>query len=104
MSRITLKVEFSDKPSRLNCVFACPTYEQAIEYRKLTNKNTENIYEVEPIGTNVPIHLGDYGKVSPADKYLESIEECARNYWKGVEIILPEVVIGSPVKVIRKID
>jgi hypothetical protein len=98
------KEQFPEKPSRLDAIFVCPTEQDARDYMQNTQKNTEVIYEVKVIDKSAALHYGDYGQVSPMENYLESIEPCAIQYWKGNNINLPEVLIGSNIQVVRRVS
>jgi hypothetical protein len=91
--------DFSDKPSRLDCVFACPDLEGAKQYKKLLNLNTSLIYEVCPTEEH-KIHFGDYAKVIPHHNVFTECDRVFREYWMSHEIVHKEVLIGGPIKVL----
>lgn len=91
------KDHYSDKPSRLDCIFLLPDLQSAWRYRNLM-ANWNVIYEVEVDPKN-EIHQGDYQKVLPVNQPLyDQTPEFAHNYWTVnphidfIEILYPQHV------------
>ncbi len=97
------------KPSRLNCVFACPTEEELRIFMSERNSLTDIAYEVEATGDPV-IHLASHDlpllRFAAEDRcpYFEKIEKIAQNYWTGTPPAQRlEVLIGGAVRVVRRL-
>lgn len=92
--------EFSTKPSRLAGIFSCPTEADAITYRD-QHKKLGSIYEVELTDPTCPIHKGDYSIAVRQVAGIDGIENLAREYWSAANVIHPEILTTSPLRVIR---
>lgn len=77
------QAEFSDKPSRLEAVFAFVDRQFAIAWRR--TEVPENVYAVRLSDPRASIHLGDMSWFDqlPQCRTFEEAEYCARQYWKG---------------------
>jgi Protein of unknown function (DUF2441) len=93
------------KPSRLACVFACPTLQGAIEFRNKHQK-TNLIYEVKPLDPNMPSHLGDYGLAIAQypPRYFQAMFDQARDYWIVPPAANQEVLLGCGVEIVSLAD
>ncbi|WP_025039767.1 DUF2441 domain-containing protein [Nitrosospira briensis] len=98
---------FSDKPSRLNCIFLTPSLEHAINYVS-RHHFTGIIYRVEPVNENASYFLASMSTINclnfpyekaPAIPYLMTL---ATEYWQGLTEITPEceILIDSPVRIL----
>ena len=95
---------FPEKPSRLNCVFAVETLEEAIRYRNVHHL-TGLIYEVCVDDRNVALHRGHYNfSVRPDYKFPQGIHDLANRYWSEVPNECIEVLIQAPVRVMKRTD
>lgn len=93
--------DFPGKPSRLNCVFAVETLEEAARYRAAHQQNGL-IYEVCVDGREVAVHRGNYNfTVNPELKFPQGIHDLAHRYWSKLSSECVEVVIPSPVRIMR---
>ena len=95
------------KPSRLNCVFACPTEEDLRVFMSARNNPFDVAYEVETFD-NPAIHIAGHDipllRFQQNDPYFSKMEDLAEEYWIGAPPTNRlEVVIGGPVKVIRRL-
>lgn len=95
------KNKYPDKPSRLTSAYVCPTIEEMIKFWQETNQSGI-IYEVEFVEPDPAFHFGDWKKINPdGDLWLENINQIANDYWQGKEIENPEIVVASPLRVLR---
>jgi len=95
------------KPSRLNCVFACPTEEELRVFMSERNNLADIAYEVEAVEDSA-IHIAGHDlpllRFQHNEPYFSLIEPLAEAYWIGAPPPKRlEVVIGGPVKVIRRL-
>ena len=96
--------EFTAKPSRFRSCFLVETIEEAIAFRSIFNPFSE-VYEVQIEASESPLHRGDWKKVAPPNVspcFLTQMPVWARNYWSGVGIEHPEIVVESPIRILRK--
>jgi len=93
------------QPSRLNCVFAYGSLQDAIRFRD-QRRAGGHIYEVEPIGDNPPL-LRDASRLAGEitnNPYAIGYSEAARNYWQRTDHAFdPELLYDCPLRVIRRI-
>ena len=80
--------EFSDKPSRKNCMFLVPFEIDILEYGKkmnfdLTNKTMIEIETME----DAKIHFADITLLNCNNLIHDEKVEKAKEYWKGTELI-----------------
>lgn len=94
--------EFSDKPSRLQANFACPTIETAKSYLDEFSK-TNLIYEIELVEPAASHHTGDHKLCMKGFIGINGMEQIARDYWTAENSESPEFVTLSPLKVIKRI-
>jgi hypothetical protein len=89
-----------DAPSRLECVFACETVQEATAFRDHFRQGAQ-IYRVEVIGSP-DTHRGDYDLItgSGTAPFIDHIAERARRYWTDQAIGMPELLIGGSVTVL----
>jgi hypothetical protein len=76
------------KPSRLSCVFACPTRSGLAEFCRTNNRLVDVTYAVEPVDATVSVHLADYRLILSSHlaanvPALESMSANIRSYWDG---------------------
>jgi hypothetical protein len=92
-----------NKPSRLNCVFACPSVEIAQAYKAKWGR-LNFIYEVEQI-TPAGVHLGDYElALFQSDvPYFDNFPDRAALYWSDDPKQNPEVLLPGPVRILQRV-
>jgi len=95
-------------PSRLNCVFACPTNEDADKYQATAGVPAMRRYEVETIDPGCASHIAflSHCTVSSNVAFMEDMEAKAVRYWAGVEGDTSkgrEILLGGAVRVLREI-
>lgn len=94
-----------DAPSRLDCVFATPTQNEAEQFRDRF-RAAAHIFAVEvPDGT--PFYFADFESITslPTGKtFVDSYIDAAMVYWiQGTVSTLRETLIGGPVTVVGKL-
>jgi hypothetical protein len=98
---LSRQIHAPDRPSRLSCVFACPTFAEAAKFRDKYQKSNL-IYQVVPVADDVVIHVGDYELVLapyPA-RYFQSMFDFARGYWTNPTLQNPEVLLSCAVRIV----
>lgn len=83
------KLEFTEKPSRLDSIFLCRTKKGMDSFRKKNNRLIDIAYKVKILDNKKPIHIANWSQVSPPNwgqqnSIIKSMEESARSYWKGL--------------------
>jgi len=78
-------VEFAAYPSRMKSAFAFENCEFAISWKR--GDYEEYVYIVEVVDKTLTVHSGDMAWVDavPHCRSFESLDECARRYWRGEE-------------------
>lgn len=96
-----------DAPSRLHCIFSCPTLDEAKDFHRERwggRRGLELLYEVEPIDSGCPVHVTSwtrYDLLSEPD--LQSLQSSIRSYWLDEPNTQREVLLGGPVRILRSI-
>ena len=98
--------EFPEYPSRLSCLYAAKSYEDALKWKELFESYNRKVLQIVKLRV-----VGDYfegdGNLLPKEDgvpFSRKIEQ-AREYWKGnVKNELPEVLINGKIEVIEIID
>lgn len=91
-------------PSRLSSVFAIPTEEEARIYHQ-SQAPTSIIYAIRPIDPDAPRHLTSWNLFGTRqDASFASAEAAIRSYWLDIPAMDREILIGGPVRVLRKLD
>ncbi len=101
------KLVAPQKPSRLNCVFACPTEDELRVFMSERNNLTDVAYEIEAVDEPA-IHIASHDlpllRFPQNQPYFSEIESLAEAYWSGTPPPRRrEVVIGGPVRVVRRL-
>ncbi|WP_234192375.1 hypothetical protein [Pseudacidovorax sp. NFM-22] len=97
-------------PSRLNACFAFPTKEAANAGRAGLGGAMVLLHEVEPVDADALSHVGDFNLLticySPqAGSFWQRVEGAAKSYWaRSGPVLIPEVVTGSALRVIRRFE
>jgi hypothetical protein len=92
-----------EKPSRLDCIFTCPTIDGARMYRQKWGK-LNFIYEVAPV-RKCRTHVGDYElALFQIDvPYFDNFPQRVARYWSDELKEFPEALLAGPVKILRRI-
>jgi hypothetical protein len=91
------------KPSRLNCVFACPTLEVARDFQTRWGR-LNFIYEIVPLIPTVT-HVGDFElcMFQAGVPYFDDFPQRIPRYWSDHPKEHPEVLLSAPVKILKRI-
>ena len=102
--------EFPDLPSRLACIFAHDEGQIARSWLPPGAINaTHFIYEVELVDVSAPTHraalnlMSAINRFSASEPFCSLTERLARAYWRGDDIHIPEIVIASPLRILRQL-
>jgi hypothetical protein len=92
-------------PSRLACVFATPTLQEAQQFRQRLRAGA-HIFQIEAVDATL-VHLADFESITtlPTGKpFLDCYVDAAMAYWVQASVsTLREALIGGPVNVVRKL-
>lgn len=93
---------FPQKPSRFDCIFLCLSEKDLGEFRATTSRHLDIGYEVELVDPDAPSHIGDWTlpNISNADN-LPVFENRATLYWEGNNVVKPELITLSAIRVTR---
>jgi len=98
--------EFPQYPSRLSCLYAAKSYEDALKWKALFESFNRTVLQIVKLRVDGETFLGD-GNMLPKEDgapFSQKIEQ-AREYWKGnVESELPEVLINGKIEVIEIVE
>ena len=93
-------------PSRLNCLFGCPTMEEAAQFQARFRGGASSIFEIH-VSNSTPIHLADFESITTTidgKPFVDTFIETAMKYWRTKpKDTLREVLIGGPAVVIAKV-
>lgn len=101
----TIRLQTNPKlPSRLECAFVCDD----LKIIKLlqSKRPGDHIYEVIILDKNKPIYRADMALVHPELERYNAQVGNPKKYWNqnnGQEIIWPEILTLSPLKILRKL-
>lgn len=98
--------EYPQYPSRLSCLYAAKTYEDALKWKDLFDSYKRKVLQIVKLRVYGEMFEGD-ANLLPKEEgtpFSLKIEE-AREYWEGnVENELPEILINGKIEVIEIID
>jgi len=98
--------EFPQYPSRLSCLYAAESYEDALKWKALFESFNRNVLQIVKLRVEGAIFVGDANLLPKEDgvPFSKKIEQ-AREYWSGnVTSELSEVLINGKIEVIEIID
>lgn len=91
--------------SRLNCVFAMRTLDQARLFRDRF-RNGNKIYQIE-CEDDVPLHEGSYDAITNGLRgvpFIELMTDRSVSYWRDSPSGISEILIGGQVTITREIE
>lgn len=95
--------EFPEYPSRLSCLYAAETYEEALEWKKIFDGFNRKVLQIVKLKASGGYFKGD-AMCLPNEKgisFSKKIEE-ARKYWMGEKgSALQEVLIDGQIEVVE---
>ena len=98
--------EYPDYPSRLSCLYAAKSYEDALKWKALFDSYNREVLQIVKLRVIGSSFEGD-GNLLPKEDaipFSQKIEQ-AREYWKGnVNNKLPELLINGEIEVVEIID
>ncbi|MBE7104464.1 DUF2441 domain-containing protein [Bacillus cereus] len=98
--------EFPEYPSRLSCLYASKSYEDALKWKALFDSYNREVLQIVKLRVIGNCFEGD-GNLLPKEDgipFSQKIEQ-AREYWKGnVRNELPELLINGKIEVVEIID
>ncbi|MBE7095362.1 DUF2441 domain-containing protein [Bacillus cereus] len=98
--------EFPEYPSRLSCLYAAKSYEDALKWKALFDSYNREVLQIIKLRVIGNCFEGD-GNLLPKEDgipFSQKIEQ-AREYWKGtVNNELPELLINGKSEVVEIID
>ncbi|MFK4423733.1 DUF2441 domain-containing protein [Bacillus mycoides] len=98
--------EFPEYPSRLSCLYAAKSYEDALKWKALFDSYNRDVLQIVKLRVIGSSFEGD-GSLLPKEDgipFAQKMEQ-AREYWKGnVRNELPELLINGRIEVVEIID
>ncbi|MEI4831259.1 DUF2441 domain-containing protein [Bacillus sp. FJAT-53711] len=98
--------EYPEYPSRLSCLYAAKSYEDALKWKELFDSYNRNVLQIVKLRVIGSSFEGD-GNLLPKEDgvpFSQKIEQ-AREYWKGnVKNELPELLINGKIEVVEIIN
>lgn len=92
-------------PSRLSCIFACLTFEEAHDFRRRFRPGAF-VFECS-IPDNTPVHIADFEAITTTiagKSFLDTFVDAALVYWTGAQhSTLREVIVGGEVTIVAKL-
>ena len=95
--------EYPEYPSRLSCLYAAKSYEEALKWKELFDTYNRKVIQVVKLRVIGNYFEGDGDLLPKADgvSFSRKIEQ-AREYWKGnVKNELPELLINGKIEVVE---
>lgn len=98
--------EHPDYPSRLSCLYAAKSYEDALKWKEIFDSYNRRVLQIVKLRVIGNSFEGD-GNLLPKEDgvpFSQKIEQ-AREYWKGnIKNGLPEILINGKIEVVEIID
>ncbi|WP_088265788.1 DUF2441 domain-containing protein [Bacillus mycoides] len=98
--------EFPEYPSRLSCLYAAKSYEDALKWKALFDSYNRDVLQIVKLRVIGSSFEGD-GNLLPKEDgipFAQKMEQ-TREYWKGnVRNELPELLINGRIEVVEIID
>ncbi|MFI8709264.1 DUF2441 domain-containing protein [Bacillus sp. NPDC077411] len=98
--------EYPEYPSRLSCLYAAKSYEDALKWKELFDSYNRKVLQIVKLRVIGNSFEGD-GNLLPKEDgapFSQKIEQ-AREYWKGnVKNELPEFLINGTIEVVEIIN
>jgi len=98
--------EHPEYPSRLSCLYAAKSYEDALKWKEIFDSYNRNVLQIVKLRVSGNYFEGDANLLPKEDgvPFSQKIEQ-AREYWNGnVKNELTEVLINGKIKVLEIID
>ncbi|KMY32069.1 hypothetical protein ACZ11_07865 [Lysinibacillus xylanilyticus] len=98
--------EHPEYPSRLSCLYAAKSYEDALKWKEIFDSYNRNVLQIVKLRVSGNYFEGDANLLPKEDgvPFSQKIEQ-AREYWEGnVKNELTEVLINGKIEVLEIID
>lgn len=98
--------EYPEYPSRLSCLYAAKSYEEALKWKELFDAYNRDVLQIVKLRVVGNYFEGDGDLLPKADAvpFSQKIEQ-AREYWKGnTKNELPELLINGNIEVVEIIN
>ncbi|MGN4443801.1 DUF2441 domain-containing protein [Bacillus cereus group sp. MYBK79-1] len=98
--------EFPEYPSRLSCLYAAKSYEDALKWKALFDSYNREVLQIVKLRVIGNSFKGDENLLPKEDgiPFSQKIEQ-AREYWRGNDSNeLPELLINGEIEVVEIID
>ena len=98
--------EYPDYPSRLSCLYAAKTYEDALKWKELFDSYNRKVLQIVKLRVKGNYFEGDATLLPKEDgvPFAQKIAQ-AKEYWKGnVKNELPELLVNGEIEVVEIID
>ncbi|WP_252503373.1 DUF2441 domain-containing protein [Sporosarcina sp. Marseille-Q4943] len=98
--------EYPDHPSRLSCLYAAKTYEDALKWKQLFDSYNRKVLQIVKLRVKGNCFEGDANLLPKEDgiPFAQKIAQ-AKEYWKGnVKNELPELLVNGEIEVAEIID
>ena len=95
--------EYPEYPSRLSCLYAAKSYEEALKWKELFDTYNRKVIQIVKLKVIGSYFEGDGDLLPKADgvSFSRKMEQ-AREYWKGnVKNELPELLINGKIEVVE---
>ncbi|PQD94452.1 DUF2441 domain-containing protein [Pradoshia eiseniae] len=95
--------EYPEYPSRLSCLYAAKSYEEALKWKELFDTYNRKVIQIVKLRVIGSYFEGDGELLPKADgvSFSRKMEQ-AREYWKGnVKNELPELLINGKIEVVE---
>ena len=103
---VARRLSAPNSPSRLDCLFATPTLEEAQQFRQRFRQGQSYVFEIE-VADQIPVHTADFESITtlPAGKsFVDGYVDASLAYWTAAHgSKLREVLIGGPATVKSKL-
>lgn len=98
--------EYPEYPSRLSCLYAAKSYEDALKWKKIFDSYNRKVLQIVKLRVIGKFFEGDGDLLPKEDAIPFSLKiEQARQYWRGNEKNeLPELLISGKIEVVEIID
>lgn len=91
-------------PSRLDCIFACPTLEGAKRFRDQYRAGSR-IFAALPLNATSRVFVGDFDLLDTGnDAYVDAMTTKATKYWTSSERKEPELLVSDGLLITREVE
>lgn len=98
--------EYPEYPSRLSCLYAAKSYEDALKWKDLFDSYNRKVLQLVKLRVRGSVFESDGTLLPKEDAVPFSVKiEQARTYWKGnAEKELPELLVNGKIEVVEIIE